>query len=139
MRWNIGENRNLFLKLKSNLGLYHVVITKSKTSTEKITLTSVEIKQLPDIEKADSENAFFCLNWTLFNGWGTICINFKTGMDKLNIVVYPYRNSTYVKDTGMELKLTEYEKLFSKRVYLLKYIEVFFNRCIVSDETTVHN
>ena len=60
-------------------------------------------------------------------------------MDNLNIVVYHYWNNTYVKDTEMELKLTEYEKLLSKRVYLLSYIDVFFKRCIVLDETTVHN
>ena len=60
-------------------------------------------------------------------------------MDKLNIVVYRYRNNTHVKDTGMELKLTEYEKLLSKGVYLLSYIDVFFKRCIVLDEKTVQN
>ena len=60
-------------------------------------------------------------------------------MDKLNIVIYRYRNNTYVKDTEMELKLTEQEKILSKRVYLLSYIDVFFRRCIVLDETTVHN
>ena len=58
-------------------------------------------------------------------------------MDNLNIVVYRYRKNTYVKDTEMELKLTEYEKLLSKRVYLLSYIDVFFKRCIVLDETTL--
>ena len=31
-------------------------------------------------------------------------MSFKTDMDKLNIVVYRYRNNTYVKDTEMELK-----------------------------------
>ena len=50
-----------------------------------------------------------------------------------------HRNNTYVKDNEMELKLTEYEKLLSKRVYLLSYIDVFFKRCILLDETTVHN
>ena len=60
-------------------------------------------------------------------------------MDKLNIVVYRYRNNTFVKDTEMELQMTEYEKLLSQRVYLLSYIDVFFKRCIVLDETTVHN
>ena len=48
-------------------------------------------------------------------------------------------NNTYVKDTEMELKLTEYEKLLSKRNYLLSYIDVFSKRFIVLDETTVHN
>ena len=37
-------------------------------------------------------------------------------MNKLNIVVYRYRDKTYLKDTEMELKLTEYERLLSKRV-----------------------
>ena len=32
MCWSIGGNRNLFLKLKSKLGLYHVVLTTPKTS-----------------------------------------------------------------------------------------------------------
>ena len=58
-------------------------------------------------------------------------------MEKLNIVVY--RNNTYIKDTEMELKLTEYEKLLSKRVKLLSYIDVIFRRCIVLDEATVDN
>ena len=57
-------------------------------------------------------------------------------MDKLNIVVYRYRNITYVKDTEIELKLTENEKLSSKQAYRLSYIDVFFKRCIFLDETT---
>ena len=55
MSWNIGDNRNLFLKLKSKLGLYHVVLTAPKTSPKKLTLTVVELQQLPDIEKTDSK------------------------------------------------------------------------------------
>ena len=111
MSWNIGENRNLFLKLKSKLGLYHVVLTTPKTSPKKITLTLVEMQQLPEIEKVDSKSEISCLKWTLYNGRRKVCISFKTVMDNFNIVVYRYRNNTYVKDTEMELKLTEYEKL----------------------------
>ena len=139
MIWNIGENRNLFLKSKSKLGLYHVVLTTSKTSPEKITLTLVEMQQRPEIEKVDSKNETSCLKWTKHKGRRKACISFKTDMDKLNTVVYRYRNNTYDKDTEMELKLTEYEKLLSKRVYLLTYIDVFFKRCNVLDETTVQN
>ena len=139
MSWNIGENRNLFLKLKSKLGLCHVVLTTPKTSPEKITLTLVEMQQLPEIEKVDSKSEISCLKWTIYNGRRKVCISFKTDMDKLIIVFYRYRNNTYVKDTEMELKLTEYKKLLSKRVYLLSYIDVFFKQCIVLDETTVHN
>ena len=68
-----------------------------------------------------------------------MCINFQTDTDNVNIVVYRYRNNTYLKDTGMDLKLTEYKKLFAKRVYFLNYIDIFYKRCIVLNETTVHN
>ena len=125
--------------MKSKLGLYHVVLTTPKTSPKKITLTLVEMQQLLEIQKVDSKNEISCLNWTIYNGRRKVCISFKTDMDKLNIVVYRYQNNTYVKDAEMELQLTEYEKLLSNRVCLLSYIDVFFKRCIVLDETTVHN
>ena len=60
-------------------------------------------------------------------------------MGRLNIVVYRYRNNTYVKHTEMELKVTENETFLSKRVYVLSYIKVFFRRCIVLRETIIHN
>ena len=97
------------------------------------------MQKLPETEEVDSKNETSCLKWTIYNGRRKVCISFKADVDNLNFVVYRYRNNTYVKDTGMELKLTEYEKLLSKRVYLLSYIDLFFKRCIVLDETTVHN
>ena len=131
MSGNIGENRNLFLKLKSKVGPYHVVLTTPKSSREKTTLTLVEKQQLPKVEKVDSRNEFSCLKWTIYNGWRKLSIGFKTDVDKLSIVVYRYRNNTYVKETEMELKLTEYKKLLSKRIFILSYFDVFFKRCIV--------
>ena len=119
MSWNIGDNRNLFLKLKSKLGLYHVVHTTPKTSPEKLTLTVVEMQQLPDIEKIDSKKEKSCLKWTKYNGRRKVCVNFQTDTDKLNIVVYRYRNILYLKDNELDLKLTEYQSLLAKRVYLL--------------------
>ena len=136
MSWNIGDNRDLFLKLKTKLGLYHVEL-KSEESSEKTTLTLVETQQLP--EKSDSRDEISCLKWTIYNGRRKVCINYQTDTDKVNIVVYRYRNSTYLKDTEMDLKLTEYKKLLAKRVYLLRHIHIFYKRCLVLDETTVHN
>ena len=138
MSWTIRDNRNLFPKLKTKLGLYHVEL-KSKDSPRKITLTLVETQQLPDIEKADSKDEISCLKWTIYNGRRKVCINFQTDTDKVNTVVYRYQNNTYLKDTEMDLKLTEYKKIPAKRVYLLSYIDIFYKRCIVLDETTVHN
>ena len=74
----------------------------------------------------------------IFNGRRKVCINLQTDTDKVNIVVYRYRNSTYLKDIEIDLKLTEYKKIFSKRVYLLSYIDISYKRCIVLDETTIH-
>ena len=137
MSWNIGDNRNLFLKLKTKLGLYHVEL-KSKDSPGKIKLTLVQTQHLPVIEKVDSRDEFSCLKWTNYNGWRKVCINFQTDTDKVNIVVCRYRNSTYLKDAEIDLKLTEYKKVLAKRFYLLSCIDTFYKRCIVLDETTVH-
>ena len=59
MSWDVGDNSNLFLKLKTKLGTYHVDFRKPKGSPEKNTLTLVENQHLPDIEKADSEYETF--------------------------------------------------------------------------------
>ena len=139
MSWNIGDNRNLFLKLKSKLGLYHVVLTTPKTSPEKLTLIVVEMQQFPDIEKTGSKEEISCLKRTIYNGRRKVCVNFQTDTDKLNIVVYRYRNNLYLKDNELDLKLTEYQPLLAKRVYLLCYIDIFYKRCIVLDEITVHS
>ena len=139
MSWNIGDNRYLFLKLKSKLGLYHVVLTTPKTSPEKLTLTVVEMQQLADIETTDSKEEIFCLKETIYIGRRKVCVNFQTDTDKLNIVVYRYRNNLCLKDNEVHLKLTEYQSLLAKRVYLLSCIDIFYKRFIVLDETTVHN
>ena len=110
-----------------------------KILPEKNTLPLVETQQLPDIEKVDSKDEISCLKRTIYNGRRKICINFQTDTDKVNIVVYRYRNNTYLKDTELDLKMTEFKKLLAKRVYLLSYIDIFYKRCIVLDETTVYN
>ena len=79
-------------------------------------LTLVESQQLPDIEKSDSRAENSCLKWTIYNGRRKVCINFQTDTDKVNTVVYRYRNNMYLKDAEMDLKLTEYKNLLAKRV-----------------------
>ena len=90
MSWNNEDKRNLFLKFKSKLGLNHVVLTTPKTSPEKLTLTVVDMQQLPNIEKTDSKKEISRLKWTIYNGRRKVCANFQTDTDKLNIVVYRY-------------------------------------------------
>ena len=102
MSWNIGDNRNLFLKLKTKLGLYHVEL-KSKDSPEKITRTLVETQEMPDFEEADSKDEISCLKWTIYNGRRKVCVNLQTDTDKVNFFVYRFRNNTYLKDTEMDL------------------------------------
>ena len=114
MSWNIGDNRNLFVKLKSKLGFHHAVLTTPKTSSKKLTLTVVEKQQLPDTEKTDSKEKISCLKWTIYNGRRKACVTFQTNTDKLNIAVYRYRNNFYLKDNEVDLKLTENQSLLAK-------------------------
>ena len=108
MSWNIGDNRNLFLKLQSKLRLYQVVLTTPKTSPEKLSLTVVEMQQLPDIGQTDSKEEISRIKSTIYNGRRKVCVNFQTDTDKLNFVLYRYRNSLYLKDNEVDLKMTEY-------------------------------
>ena len=105
MSWNIGDNRNLFLKLKTKMGLHHVEFrSKAKDSPGKITLTMVETQQWPYIGTTDSKDEISGLKWTIYNGRRKVCIKFQTDTDKVHNVVYRYENNTYLKDTEKELK-----------------------------------
>ena len=115
MSWKIENKRNLFFKLKSKLGLYHVVLTTPKTSPEKLTLTVVDVQHLADIEKTNSEKEVSCLKRTIYNSGRKVCVNFETDSDKLNIVVYSNRNSLYLRDSEVDLKMTEDQSLWAKR------------------------
>ena len=119
--------------------MLYLQLQKTYTSPKNLTLTVVEMQQLPDIEKTDSKEEKACLKWTIYNGRRKVCLNFQTDTDKLNIVVYRSRNILYLKDNEVDLKLSEYQSLLAKRVYLLSYFDIFYKRCIVLDETTVHN
>ena len=57
---------------------------------------------------------------------------------QVEFFVYRFRNNLYPKDNEVDLKLTEYQSLLAKRIYLLSYIDLFYKRCIVLDGTTVH-
>ena len=70
------------------MGLFHVVITTPKTSLEKLTLTVVEMQQLPNIEKTDSKDEVSSPNLTRYIGRRKVCVKFPADTDKLNIVVY---------------------------------------------------
>ena len=90
MSSNIGNNRNLFLKLKTKLGLYYVELRNKDSPEKKTTLTLVETQRWPDIEKFHSKDEISCLKWTIYNGRRKVFINFQTDTDKVNIVVYRY-------------------------------------------------
>ena len=97
------------------------------------------MQKLPDVEKTDSKEEISCIKWTIYNGRRKVWVNFQTDTDKLIIVVYRYWNKLYLKDNEVDMKLTEYQTLLAKRVYLLSYNDILYKRCIMLDETTVRN
>ena len=53
--WSIGAFRNVFLKLKSTLGLVYVFLRTPKLAPKKLIINVVEMQNLSDIEKTDSK------------------------------------------------------------------------------------
>ena len=66
-------------------------------------------------------------------------VTFQTDQNKMNVVAYRYRTSLLLKVNENYLKLTKYQSLLAKRVYLLSYIDIIYKRIFVLDETTVQN
>ena len=79
-----------------------------------------------------------CLKWTEHNGGRKVSVNLKTDTDNLIFVVYCYRNKLILKNNEFDLKLTDYQSHFAKKVQLQSCIDMFFKRCIELDEETVH-
>ena len=136
MSCNLGDNRNVFLKLRTKLWLYHVLLTSSEQTPKKVNLTIVEMQGLPEVGKFDSENEI-CLMWIIFNGRRKICVFYKTDTDYVGITVYRYRNNMYMEVSDIELKPAEYNTLLQKKKYLLSYLETFSKKFIVVEESTI--
>ena len=66
------------------------------------------MQQLPDIEETKSKEEISRLKRAELNWRREVCVNFQTDTDNLNIVVYRYRNSLYIQEIEVDLKLTEY-------------------------------
>ena len=116
MSWNIADNRNLVVKLKSKLEVYHVLLMTQKNSPEKLTLTVLKMHPLPNNEKIVSKEEKSCLKRTIINGRRKVCANFNTDTDNLIIVVYPVTETICTSEIKkIDLKMTQYQPLLAKR------------------------
>ena len=67
MSWSVGVNGKFFLKLNSEMGLHHVVLTIPKFAPGKLTLTLFEMQKLQGTQKTDPREIFFCQKRTTYN------------------------------------------------------------------------
>ena len=96
------------------------------------------MQQLANLEEIDSKEKNSCIKRALYDGRKQICVNLKTDTDKLIVVVHRYWIILYLKFKELKLKLSENPLLSAKPVYVSSYLEIFFKRCIVLDQTTTH-
>ena len=71
------------------------------------TYTVVQKQELQDIEKFDSKEEMSRLKWIIHNARKKVCVHFQTDTNKLNFVVYRYRDSFHLKYNEIDLKMTE--------------------------------
>ena len=62
---------------------------------------------MPKSEKIVFKIEVSCLKWTVYNGRRKVFVNYSTDSDNLNLVIYRYRHSTYLKGVEKEMSLTE--------------------------------
>ena len=74
------------------------------------------MQQLSDIKTTHSKKRIILPKMDNIKWQGKVFVKFQTDTDKLNIVVYRFRNSFYLKDNEIDLKLTEYQSLLAKQV-----------------------
>ena len=82
MSSNNAENSNQFLKLKPEIGLYHLVVETKITSTGNFARSFVEMQQIINIDETDHKNEIACVKWTKSVGRRQLCFNFRTDTDK---------------------------------------------------------
>ena len=83
------------------------------------------MQQTPDIQKSDSKERISCLKRTVPSNRRKVCVIFRTGTKKLKIVVYRYRNNSYLKDKEIDLNMTGNQTTLARPVNLLSYFDIF--------------
>ena len=120
MSWNIGGIRNLFLKLKSKLGRHQAVLATPKTSHEKFALTLVKMQQLPNIEKTHDvfrKTSFFPPKKDNIMVGGKY-VRTSNLLEQVECSRVTLPKQIYLKDSEVDLKLTEQQSLSAKWVSL---------------------
>ena len=84
------------------------------------------MQHLQDIGKTDSNEEFSRGKRAIYSDRKIVFVNLKTDTDKLIFVLYRYLNNSYLKGNEMDVKLTDYQSLLRKWVYLLSNIDNFF-------------
>ena len=86
-----------------------------KRLPKNFTLIAFKTQQLADTQETDSREELSCPKFRLNNDRRKVCVNFMTDTDKLDIVVYRYRNSLYLRNNEVNLKMTKYQSILAKR------------------------
>ena len=83
MSWNIGFSRNLVLKLRNKLGLFHIVLQEN---SQKFSLTVLESQNLPKLQDLDTESQIFQFEWTL--------LSYRSDIKKIYLIEYRRKGNT---------------------------------------------
>ena len=97
MRRVIGVNKNRFLIVTSNWDFIILYLQLQNLFDERLKETEVEMQQLSDIEKTDSNQKTSCLIRSRYNVRTKVCVNFKTDTEKVNSAVYRNGNNLFLK------------------------------------------
>lgn len=134
MSWYIGNSRNLYLSLKNNLGLYHVVL---KENSQKLFLTITELQCLPVLNNLDIEEQISEYKWTLYNGRRKVLVVYRSDLQEIEITEYRRNKNLWIIRNKMTLQKSEYEKMLEYTTTIECYTNYLQKTCIDLQETTI--
>ena len=107
MSWEIGRSR---IKLEIKYGTFSVNLS---SLSQKISVTVLELKNLPSLDNIDTEQQISFYDWILYNEKRKFAIIYRNDLKKVAFVQYQNSQNCWKLKATFYLHESEYKKLLN--------------------------
>ena len=132
MSWEIGRSR---IKLENKSGTFSVNLS---SYSQKISVTVLELKNLPSLDNIDTEQQISFYEWILYNGKRKFAISYRNDLKKVAFVQYQNSKNCWKLKATFSLHENEYKKLLNIVPNINGLTNPFTKICIHLNEDTTY-